>query len=200
MLKLFRYMKKLEGLRAAMQNLDHLQLAEANDGCRIWSLCSSLSIARTGEEVFRAFARKQEDIVRGLAEQAHRWPIYGDMERTTVPLSSKSREVAASYAAAHAWQQGGSYHCLVIPKIASVDWWPRICGRRPHFTVEETWRIFANMGTIRNFECNLRGGWQMAVARWTPHMEVILAFPEQWISDLMDYKFALNAFDDQRWR
>ena len=76
---------------------------------------------------------------------------------------------------------------------------PEYVAVRPHFTVEETLahiRQYGHDSETLNVIYVVDDKWQLLDGLRI--REVILASPEQRISDLMDYKFAsLNAFDDQ---
>ncbi|HPH54134.1 MAG TPA: CBS domain-containing protein, partial [Bacteroidales bacterium] len=206
---LFRYIRKKswKELRAAMQNLDHLQLAEAIDrGSEFESIVLFRFLSRAqAKEVFQELSHeKQEDIVRGLAEQASQVAdLLNDMEpddrtafleelpgevaqRLMQLLTPDNRAVATTLLG----YPEDSIGRLMTPEYVAV---------RPHFTVEETLahiRQYGHDSETLNVIYVVDDKWRLLDGLRI--REVILASPEQRISDLMDYKFAaLNAFDDQ---
>ncbi len=196
---LFRYIRKKswKELRAAMQNLDHLQLAEAIDrGSEFESIVLLRFLSRAqAKEVFQELSHeKQEDIVRGLAEQASQVAdLLNDMEPDdrTAFLEELPGEVAQRLMQ------------LLTPDNRAVATtllgYPEYVAVRPHFTVEETLahiRQYGHDSETLNVIYVVDDKWRLLDGLRI--REVILASPEQRISDLMDYKYdSLNAFDDQ---
>lgn len=206
---LYRFIRKKswKELRAAMQELDHLQLAEAIDrGSEFESIVLFRFLSRAqAKEVFQELSHdKQEDIVQGLAEQASQVAdLLNDMEPDdrTAFLEELPGEVAQrlmqlltpdnrAVATRLLGYPEDSIGRLMTPEYVAV---------RPHFTVEETLahiRQYGHDSETLNVIYVVDDKWQLLDGLRI--REVILASPEQRISDLMDYKYdSLNAFDDQ---
>lgn len=157
------------------------------------------------KEVFQELSHdKQEEIVNGLAQHASKVAeLLNDMEpddrtaflgelpgevaqRLMQLLTPDNREVATRLLG----YPEDSIGRLMTPEYVAV---------KPHFTVEETLahiRKYGRDSETLNVIYVVDDNWKLIDD--IRIREVILASPEQCISDLIDYKFtSLNAFDDQ---
>ena len=206
---LFRYIRKKswKELQSAMDELDYLQLAEAinrGSGFEVVVLFRFLS-REQAKKVFQELSHdKQEDIVKGLAQHASKVAdLLNDMEpddrtaflgelpgevaqRLMQLLTPDNREIATRLLG----YPEDSIGRLMTPEYVAV---------KPHFTVEETLahiRKYGHDSETLNVIYVVDDNWQLIDD--IRIREIILASPEQRISDLIDYKFtSLNAFDDQ---
>ena len=206
---LFRHIRKKswKELQSAMDELDYLQLAEAinrGSGFEVVVLFRFLS-RELAKEVFQELSHdKQEDIVKGLAQHASKVAdLLNDMEpddrtaflgelpgevaqRLMQLLTPDNREIATRLLG----YPEDSIGRLMTPEYVAV---------KPHFTVEETLahiRKYGHDSETLNVIYVVDDNWQLIDD--IRIREIILASPEQRISDLIDYKFtSLNAFDDQ---
>ncbi len=206
---LFRYIRKKswKELQAAIDELDNLQLAEAiNRGSEFEVVVLFRFLSREqAKEVFQELSHdKQEEIVNGLAQHASKVAeLLNDMEpddrtaflgelpgevaqRLMQLLTPDNREVATRLLG----YPEDSIGRLMTPEYVAV---------KPHFTVEETLahiRKYGRDSETLNVIYVVDDNWKLIDD--IRIREVILASPEQRISDLIDYKFtSLNAFDDQ---
>ncbi|MBP7039288.1 MAG: magnesium transporter [Bacteroidales bacterium] len=206
---LFRYIRKKswKELQAAIDELDNLQLAEAiNRGSEFEVVVLFRFLSREqAKEVFQELSHdKQEEIVNGLAQHASKVAeLLNDMEpddrtaflgelpgevaqRLMQLLTPDNREVATRLLG----YPEDSIGRLMTPEYVAV---------KPHFTVEETLahiRKYGRDSETLNVIYVVDDNWKLIDD--IRIREVILASPEQCISDLIDYKFtSLNAFDDQ---
>jgi len=206
---LFRYIRKKswKELQAAIDELDNLQLAEAiNRGSEFEVVVLFRFLSREqAKEVFQELSHdKQEEIVNGLAQHASKVAeLLNDMEpddrtaflgelpgevaqRLMQLLTPDNREVATRLLG----YPEDSIGRLMTPEYVAV---------KPHFTVEETLahiRKYGRDSETLNVIYVVNDNWKLIDD--IRIREVILASPEQCISDLIDYKFtSLNAFDDQ---
>ena len=206
---LFRYIRKKswKELQAAIDELDNLQLAEAiNRGSEFEVVVLFRFLSREqAKEVFQELSHdKQEEIVSGLAQHASKVAeLLNDMEpddrtaflgelpgevaqRLMQLLTPDNREVATRLLG----YPEDSIGRLMTPEYVAV---------KPHFTVEETLahiRKYGRDSETLNVIYVVDDNWKLIDD--IRIREVILASPEQCISDLIDYKFtSLNAFDDQ---
>ncbi|NMB50809.1 MAG: magnesium transporter [Bacteroidales bacterium] len=206
---LFRYIRKKswKELQSAMDELDYLQLAEAinrGSGFEVVVLFRFLS-REQAKKVFQELSHdKQEEIVNGLAQHASKVAdLLNDMEpddrtvflgelpgevaqRLMQLLTPDNREIATRLLG----YPEDSIGRLMTPEYVAV---------KPHFTVEETLahiRKYGHDSETLNVIYVVDDNWQLIDD--IRIREIILASPEQRISDLIDYKFtSLNAFDDQ---
>ena len=206
---LFRHIRKKswKELQSAMDELDYLQLAEAinrGSGFEVVVLFRFLS-REQAKKVFQELSHdKQEDIVKGLAQHASKVAdLLNDMEpddrtaflgelpgevaqRLMQLLTPDNREIATRLLG----YPEDSIGRLMTPEYVAV---------KPHFTVEETLahiRKYGHDSETLNVIYVVDDNWQLIDD--IRIREIILASPEQRISDLIDYKFtSLNAFDDQ---
>ena len=206
---LFRHIRKKswKELQSAMDELDYLQLAEAinrGSGFEVIVLFRFLS-RELAKEVFQELSHdKQEEIVNGLAQHASKVAdLLNDMEpddrtaflgelpgevaqRLMQLLTPDNREIATRLLG----YPEDSIGRLMTPEYVAV---------KPHFTVEETLahiRKYGHDSETLNVIYVVDDNWQLIDD--IRIREIILASPEQRISDLIDYKFtSLNAFDDQ---
>ena len=206
---LFRYIRKKswKELQSAMDELDYLQLAEAinrGSGFEVVVLFRFLS-REQAKKVFQELSHdKQEDIVKGLAQHASKVAdLLNDMEpddrtaflgelpgevaqRLMQLLTPDNREIATRLLG----YPEDSIGRLMTSEYVAV---------KPHFTVEETLahiRKYGHDSETLNVIYVVDDNWQLIDD--IRIREIILASPEQRISDLIDYKFtSLNAFDDQ---
>jgi len=206
---LFRYIRKKswKELQAAIDELDNLQLAEAiNRGSEFEVVVLFRFLSREqAKEVFQELSHdKQEEIVNGLAQHASKVAeLLNDMEpddrtaflgelpgevaqRLMQLLTPDNREVATRLLG----YPEDSIGRLMTPEYVAV---------KPHFTVEETLahiRKYGRDSETLNVIYVVDDNWKLIDD--IRIREVILASPDQRISDLIDYKFtSLNAFDDQ---
>lgn len=206
---LFRYIRKKswKELQAAIDELDNLQLAEAiNRGSEFEVVVLFRFLSREqAKKVFQELSHdKQEEIVNGLAQHASKVAeLLNDMEpddrtaflgelpgevaqRLMQLLTPDNREVATRLLG----YPEDSIGRLMTPEYVAV---------KPHFTVEETLahiRKYGRDSETLNVIYVVDDNWKLIDD--IRIREVILASPEQCISDLIDYKFtSLNAFDDQ---
>jgi len=206
---LFRYIRKKswKELQGAIDELDNLQLAEAiNRGSEFEVVVLFRFLSREqAKEVFQELSHdKQEEIVNGLAQHASKVAeLLNDMEpddrtaflgelpgevaqRLMQLLTPDNREVATRLLG----YPEDSIGRLMTPEYVAV---------KPHFTVEETLahiRKYGRDSETLNVIYVVDDNWKLIDD--IRIREVILASPEQRISDLIDYKFtSLNAFDDQ---
>jgi len=206
---LFRHIRKKswKELQSAMDELDYLQLAEAinrGSGFEVIVLFRFLS-RELAKEVFQELSHdKQEEIVNGLAQHASKVAdLLNDMEpddrtaflgelpgevaqRLMQLLTPDNREIATRLLG----YPEDSIGRLMTPEYVAV---------KPHFTVEDTLahiRKYGHDSETLNVIYVVDDNWQLIDD--IRIREIILASPEQRISDLIDYKFtSLNAFDDQ---
>ena len=206
---LFRHIRKKswKELQSAMDELDYLQLAEAinrGSGFEVVVLFRFLS-RELAKKVFQELSHdKQEDIVKGLAQHASKVAdLLNDMEpddrtaflgelpgevaqRLMQLLTPDNREIATRLLG----YPEDSIGRLMTPEYVAV---------KPHFTVEDTLahiRKYGHDSETLNVIYVVDDNWQLIDD--IRIREIILASPEQRISDLIDYKFtSLNAFDDQ---
>jgi len=206
---LFRHIRKKswKELQSAMDELDYLQLAEAinrGSGFEVIVLFRFLS-RELAKKVFQELSHdKQEDIVKGLAQHASKVAdLLNDMEpddrtaflgelpgevaqRLMQLLTPDNREIATRLLG----YPEDSIGRLMTPEYVAV---------KPHFTVEDTLahiRKYGHDSETLNVIYVVDDNWQLIDD--IRIREIILASPEQRISDLIDYKFtSLNAFDDQ---
>ena len=206
---LFRHIRKKswKELQSAMDELDYLQLAEAinrGSGFEVIVLFRFLS-RELAKKVFQELSHdKQEEIVNGLAQHASKVAdLLNDMEpddrtaflgelpgevaqRLMQLLTPDNREIATRLLG----YPEDSIGRLMTPEYVAV---------KPHFTVEETLahiRKYGHDSETLNVIYVVDDNWQLIDD--IRIREIILASPEQRISDLIDYKFtSLNAFDDQ---
>ena len=206
---LFRHIRKKswKELQSAMDELDYLQLAEAiNRGSEFEVVVLFRFLSREqAKKVFQELSHdKQEDIVKGLAQHASKVAdLLNDMEpddrtaflgelpgevaqRLMQLLTPDNREIATRLLG----YPEDSIGRLMTPEYVAV---------KPHFTVEETLahiRKYGHDSETLNVIYVVDDNWQLIDD--IRIREIILASPEQRISDLIDYKFtSLNAFDDQ---
>lgn len=206
---LFRYIRKKswKELQSAMDELDYLQLAEAiNRGSEFEVVVLFRFLSREqAKKVFQELSHdKQEEIVNGLAQHASKVAdLLNDMEpddrtaflgelpgevaqRLMQLLTPDNREIATRLLG----YPEDSIGRLMTPEYVAV---------KPHFTVEETLahiRKYGHDSETLNVIYVVDDNWQLIDD--IRIREIILASPEQRISDLIDYKFtSLNAFDDQ---
>lgn len=199
--------KEWKALRTAMHELDYLQLAEAiNRGSEFESVVLFRFLSREqAKEVFQELSHeKQEDIVEGLAQHASRVAdLLNDMEpddRTSLleelpgKVTQRLMQLLTPENRKTATQLLGypeeSIGRLMTPEYVAV---------KPHFTVEETLthiREYGHDSETLNVIYVVDNNWRLIDD--IRIREIILASPQQRISELIDYKFvSLNAFDDQ---
>lgn len=206
---LFRHIhkKRWKALRDSMQELDSFQLAEAiNYGNEFESVILFRFLSREqAKVVFQELSHeKQEDIINTMAKQASsvadllndmepddRTAFLGELpgevaQRLIQLLTPDNREVATKLLG----YPEDSVGRLMTPEYVAV---------KQHFTVEET------LAHIRKYGHQLETLNEIYVVddKWKliddiNIRDVILASPQERISDLGDNKFiSLNAFDDQ---
>ena len=206
---LYRLIKKKEwkSLRNVIRELDHVELAEVIDrGSEFESVVLFRFLAREqAKKVFQELSHeKQESIVEGLAQHASRTvELLNDMEpddrtafleelpgkvtqRLMQLLTPDNRKIATRLLG----YPDESIGRLMTPEYVAV---------KPYFTVADTLshiRQYGHDSETLNVIYIVDDNWRLIDE--IRIREVILASPQQRMSDIIDGKFvSLNAFDDQ---
>ncbi len=201
------YNKEWKALRNALQEFNYIQIADVLERSKEFeSIVLFRFLAREqAKNVFQELSfDKQEEIIEGLAQHASKVAdLLNDMEpddrtafleelqgnitqRLMQLLTPENREVAKKLLG----YPEESIGRMMTPEYVAV---------KPNFTISETIehiRQFGHDSETLNVLYVVDNNWRLVDD--IRMREIILAKPEQRISDLIDYKFvSLSAFDDQ---